>query len=180
MKKHEHYWEIRELILIGVFASASKIITLVVTLLSGGMNPIGLIAKNLIFTSLLIIMLYKIQKLGTLLIFILVTTIVSLLFLGGSIMLIPSMFIAALLAEAFAYSLGGYKRNIIILLTVFLYDILSKAISIGISWIILRENPSLLALIVPIIIIGYIGSCLGIPAGIYSVKELRHAGIIQR
>ena len=37
------------------------------------MNPVSLLAKNLIFTTLLVVMLYKVRKPGTLALFVLVT-----------------------------------------------------------------------------------------------------------
>ena len=64
-KKLKYHWSIQELVTIGVFAAAAKVITMVVALAGGGMNPVTLLIKNLIFTTFFIVMLYKVRKSGT-------------------------------------------------------------------------------------------------------------------
>ena len=59
------------------------------------MNPVSLLAKNLIFTTLLVVMLYKVRKPGTLALFVLVNMLISMLLLGGSVTLLPAMLLAA-------------------------------------------------------------------------------------
>ena len=39
-KNLKHHWSIQELVTIGVFAAAAKVITMVVALAGGGMNPV--------------------------------------------------------------------------------------------------------------------------------------------
>lgn len=73
----KRYWEARELVLIGVFAAAAKLSSLLIALAGGGMNPIGLVAKNLVYTTLMIVLLTKVPKWGTLLLFTVISMIVS-------------------------------------------------------------------------------------------------------
>ena len=54
---NRHYWSAQELVVLGVFSAAAKLSTLLVALVGGGMNPVSLLAKNLIFTTLLVVML---------------------------------------------------------------------------------------------------------------------------
>ena len=93
-------WSAQDLVVIGVFAAASKVATLLVALAGGGMNPISLIGKNLVFTTLLVVMLCKVRRPGTITLFTTISIIVSMLLLGASITLIPAMMAGALAAEA--------------------------------------------------------------------------------
>ena len=70
--KQKRYFNPYELVTLGVFAATSKLVTLVIALAGGGPNPISLILKNLVFTTLLIVMLYKLRKFGTLTLYMLV------------------------------------------------------------------------------------------------------------
>ena len=97
---NRHYWSARELVVLGVFSAAAKLSTLLVALVGGGMNPVSLLAKNLIFTTLLVVMLYKVRKPGTLALFVLVNMLISMLLLGGSVTLLPAMLLAAGCGEA--------------------------------------------------------------------------------
>ena len=104
---NRHYWSARELVVLGVFSAAAKLSTLLVALVGGGMNPVSLLAKNLIFTTLLVVMLYKVRKPGTLALFVLVNMLISMLLLGGSVTLLPAMLLAAGCAEAAMACSGG-------------------------------------------------------------------------
>ena len=64
-------------------------------------------------------------------------------------------------------------------LGVAVYDLASKVFSLGVSWLFMRENPALLYVIVPIVVIGYVGSLFGLFSGVRAVRELRHAGIVR-
>ena len=163
---NRHYWSARELVVLGVFSAAAKLSTLLVALVGGGMNPVSLLAKNLIFTTLLVVMLYKVRKPGTLALFVLVNMLISMLLLGGSVTLLPAMLLAA--GCAVAPVLG-----------VAVYDLTSKVFSLGVSWLVMRESPALLYVIVPIVVIGYVGSLCGLFSGVRAVRELRHAGIVR-
>ena len=46
MKTIQRHWQSRELVLIGVFAAAAKLSSLLIALAGGGMNPVSLIAKT--------------------------------------------------------------------------------------------------------------------------------------
>ena len=174
------YWSAHELVVIGVFAAAAKVSTLLVALAGGGMNPVSLLLKNLIYTTLLVVMLYRVRKAGTLLLFSLVSMLVSALLLGASITLLPAILLGALMAEAFVALGGGYGRPWGPVLAVGVYDIVSRVSSLGISWLFMRENPSLLMAAVPVVILGYLGAAAGLVTGYNAVKELRHAGIVRQ
>ena len=174
------YWSAHELVVIGVFAAAAKVSTLLVALAGGGMNPVSLLLKNLIYTTLLVVMLYRVRKAGTLLLFSLVSMLVSALLLGASITLLPAILLGALMAEAFVALGGGYSRAWGPVLAVGVFDIASRVCSLGISWLFMRENPSLLMAAVPVVILGYLWAAAGLFTGYNAVKELRHAGIVRQ
>lgn len=172
-------WSAQELVVVGVFAAASKVSTLLIALAGGGMNPVSLMGKNLVFTTLLVVMLCKVRRPGTLLLFTVINIIVSMLLLGASVTLIPPMFAGALAAEAAMWPdrHGAGAGNAVIGAAVF--DVVSKALSLGVSWLFMRENPALMVMVVPFVAIGYLGSVGGLFSGVKAVKELRHAGIIR-
>lgn len=172
-------WTVQDLVVIGVFSAAAKISTMLVTIMGGGPNPIGFIAKNLIFTTMLVIMLYRVRKPGTLGLFVCINLIISMLLLGASVTLIPSAFMAGLLAELVVLSSGGIHKRWGPVLAVGVYDLLSKIFSLGMTWLFARENPAMMLAIIPIVFIGYIGSIAGLFTGVKAVKELEHAGIIR-
>ena len=122
-------WEPRELVLIGVFAAAAKLSSLLIALAGGGMNPISLLGKNLVYTTLMIVLLTKVPKLWTLTLFTVVSMLVSVLLLGGSLTLLPT--------------------------------------------------PALMTIIIPIVLLGYAGSVIGLWFGWKTVGELRHAGFVR-
>ena len=173
-------WSARELVVIGVFAAASKVATLLVALAGGGMNPISLAGKNLIFTTLLVVMLCKVRRPGTLFLFTVISIIVSMLLLGASVTLLPAMFLAALTAEVAMWpgrSSPGVGNAV---LGAAVFDIVSKVLSLGVSWLFMRENPAMMAMAAPFVVIGYLGSVGGLFSGVRAVRELRHAGIIHQ
>ena len=171
-------WSVQELVVVGVFSAAVKISTMLVALIGGGPNPIGFIAKNLIFTTLFVVMLYKVRKSGTLTLFIGINLLVNMMLLGANLLL-PAMLAAALLAEGIVLLGGGINKAWGPVLGVAAYDFLSKLFSIGSSWLFMRENPALIYVSLVFIAIAYIGSIGGLFTGVRAVKELRHAGIIR-
>ena len=106
-KNLKHHWSIQELVTIGVFAAAAKVITMVVALAGGGMNPVTLLIKNLIFTTFFIVMLYKVRKSGTIMLFTFVSLIVSLLLMGAEASTSLGMFMASFIGEFFILLFGG-------------------------------------------------------------------------
>lgn len=172
-------WSAHDLVVIGVFSATAKLSTLVVALAGGGINPVTLLLKNLIFTTMLVVMLYKVRTPGTLVLFVLVNMLVSLLLLGGSVTLLPSMLGGALLGEAAAFAAGGLLRPWGPVLAVGVYDLSSKILSLGMSWLTIRESPGMLVPVAIIVALGYAGSFMGLFSGVRAVRELRHAGIVR-
>ncbi|PID41132.1 MAG: hypothetical protein CR981_04590 [Proteobacteria bacterium] len=173
------YWQLQDLVTIGVFAAVTKVLSLLVALIGGGMNPLTMILKNLIFTTLVIVLLYKVRKFGTLMLFILVNTIISMLLMGGNPFLLPSMLLAGLVAEGTIVLLGGYTKSLQLIIGVGLYDLLYKTSALCISWLYMREQQELMVMASITVVIGYAGSLIGLFTGILFVKELRHACIIR-
>ncbi|CAK7006099.1 MAG: hypothetical protein DELT_00243 [Desulfovibrio sp.] len=171
------FWQVRELVMLGVFSAAAKVSTLVVALIGGGMNPVSLMAKNAVFTTLLLVLLFKIRKPGTLSLFMAVNFMISLLLLGGSVTLLVPLIIAAAVAEGATGLSGGMRKPWGPFIAAGVYDLVNKALSLGMSWLVARENPALIAVVVPFVLFGYLGSLLGLFTGWKAVKELRRAGL---
>ena len=175
----KRYWQSRELIVIGTFAALIKVSTLLIALAGGGMNPVTMVIKNIVATSLLIVLLYKVRKFGALSMFVLVGTVVSFLLLGGNMITAPGMLIAGLVCDCLIVAAGGYSKAWALIVGVGLFDFLSRAISLGYSYLTFREEPKLFLMGVVIVGIGYLGCLLGLGSGVLFLKELRHAGIIR-
>ena len=161
-------WGARDLVVIGVFAATAKLSTVLIAMVGGGMNPVSLLLKNVVFTTLLVIMLYKVRQPGTLSLFVIVSALVNF-----------PMLVAALVSEAvmkFVKSLG-WKGGVF--WGVGCFDFLSKGLSLAVSYLMMRESPALMAVVLPIVLIGYAGSLIGLYTGYRSMKELRHAGIVR-
>lgn len=172
-------WGARDLVVIGVFAATAKLSTVLIAMVGGGMNPVSLLLKNVVFTTLLVIMLYKVRQPGTLSLFVIVSALVNFLLLGGNVTLIPPMLVAALVSEAvmkFVKSLGWKGA---VFWGVGCFDFLSKGLSLAVSYLMMRESPALMAVVLPIVLIGYAGSLIGLYTGYRSMKEFRHAGIVR-
>lgn len=172
-------WGARDLVVIGVFAATAKLSTVLIAMVGGGMNPVSLLLKNVVFTTLFVIMLYKVRQPGTLSLFVIVSALVNFLLLGGNVTLIPPMLVAALVSEAvmkFVKSLGWKGA---VFWGVGCFDFLSKGLSLAVSYLMMRESPALMAVVLPIVLIGYAGSLIGLYTGYRSMKELRHAGIVR-
>ena len=172
-------WGARDLVVIGVFAATAKLSTVLIAMVGGGMNPVSLLLKNVVFTTLLVIMLYKVRQPGTLSLFVIVSALVNFLLLGGNVTLIPPMLAAALVSEAvmkFVKSLGWKGA---VFWGVGCFDFLSKGLSLAVSYLMMRESPALIAGVLPIVLISYAGSLIGLYTGYRSMKELRHAGIVR-
>ena len=172
-------WSPRELVLVGVFAAASKLSSLLIALAGGGMNPLSLVVKNLVITTLLIVLLAKVRKSGTLLLFTAVSMIVSVLLLGGSLTLLPAAVAGAMLGEAALLLSGGAGTRWAPWTAAAVYDLASKGLSLGVSFLFMRESPALMTLVVPIVLIGYAGSLAGLWFGWKTVGELKHAGFVR-
>lgn len=172
-------WSAQELIIIGVFAATAKVSTVLIAMVGGGMNPLSLLLKNMVFTTLLVVMLFKVRQEGTLCLFVIVSSVVNFLLLGGNLTLIPPMLLAALIAEVLMKIIQKQGFPGAVYWGVGCFDLLCKAGSLAISFLMIRESPALMAAVVPIVVIGYIGSLIGLWTGAKSIKELRHAGLIR-
>ncbi len=175
----KRYWQARELIVIGIFAALIKVSTLLIAIAGGGMNPVTMVLKNIVATSLLVVLLYKVRKFGVLTLFVLVSSVVSLLLMGGNMITVPGMLIAGLICDCLIVVAGGYKKAWSLIAGIGLFDFLSRAITLGYSYLTFREEPKLFIIGVVIVMIGYLGCVLGLGSGVFFVKELKHAGIIR-
>ena len=175
----QRYWSARDLVVLGVFAAAAKLSSILIALAGGGMNPVTLLLKNLVFTTLIVVMLCKVRKPGTLFLFTCVNMVISLLLLGGSVTLIPTALAAAVLGELAMMAAGGINSRLGVYVGVGVSDLAAKALSLGVSFLYMRETPGMVWVVVPFVLIGYIGSVAGLVSGHKVVKELRHAGIVQ-
>ena len=182
MKKNKfklnNHWTTQELVTIGVFAAVIKATTLLVAYFGGGMNPLTLMAKNCVFAILMIVLLHKVSKTGTLTLATGITSLVSLLLMGQGILYLPAAIITCLFAELFILMLGGYTKTRNIVLGVLLFELGSKCLSLFIAWLSMREQPGMLVTVVFFVAIGSIGTFIGLGLGVRFMKELRHAGII--
>lgn len=172
------HWTTQELVTIGVFAAVIKVSTLLIAYMGGGMNPLTLMIKNGLFTMLMIVLLHKVPRLGTLTLVSFVNALVSLLFMGQGVLHTPGVLLACAVAEGAILLWGGYRKTIAIVAGVLTLEICSKIISMGLSWIMLREQPGMLLTVSVFVAIGSLGSIAGLGLGVTFMKELRHAGII--
>lgn len=167
------------MVLIGVFAAAAKLSSLLIALAGGGMNPVSLVLKNLVYTTLMIVLLQKVRKTWTLLLFTVIGMIVSVGLMGGSLMLLPSVLTGALMGELLVKLSGGTKTPWAPYLAVAVFDLASKGLSLGVSFLFMRESPALMTMIVPIVLCGYLGCLIGLWFGWKTVGELKHAGFVR-
>jgi energy-coupling factor transport system substrate-specific component len=173
------YWLPRELVVIGVFAAMIKIVSLMVALSGGGMNPLSLVMKNALATALLIVLLYKVPKFGVMTLYGVISSIISLLLTGSSLMTLPGTLLTCALCDGLLRLTRGYRKPLFLIFGVALYDLLSRSVSLGVSFLVFRESPAVFFVMVGIVAVGYGGCLLGIGGGIYFVRELKHAGIIR-
>lgn len=179
--KRRFYWDTESLVVVGLFTALSKVVSLMVALLGGGMNPFTLFLKNGIATALLVVLVARVRQFGVLALYVLVGQVISFLIAGGGMsMLLPCFLIAAFVSDALIAACGGYRRIGAVLAGVAFYDFIGRAISLGYSFLHARENMAMVAVAGVFIALGYLG-CLviGLPCGAKFVKELRHAGIIR-
>ena len=99
--------------------------------------------------------------------------------MGSSITLLPSQLAGALAAEVIILLAGGFRRPWAPFIGAAVYDFVGKAFSLGVSFLVMRETPALVISVIPIILIGYLGSLIGLYSGYKALQELRHAGIIR-
>ncbi len=177
----QFYWDTESLVTVGLFTALAKVVSLMVALLGGGMNPLTLFLKNGIATALLAVLVARVRKFGVLALYVLVGQVISFLIAGGGMsLLLPGFLVAALVSDALIAMFGGYRRIGAVLAGVAVYDFLGRALSLGYSFLHARENLAMVAVAGVFIVLGYLGCLLiGLPCGAKFVKELRHAGIIR-
>lgn len=175
------YWDTESLVAVGLFTALAKVVSLMVALLGGGMNPLTLFLKNGIATALLVVLVARVRKFGVLALYVLVGQVISFLIAGGGMsLLLPGFLVAALLSDALIATFGGYRRIGAVQAGVAVYDFLGRALSLGYSFLHARENLAMVAVAGVFIVLGYLGCLLiGLPCGAKFAKELRHAGIIR-
>ncbi len=174
------YWSTRELVTIGVFATVIKASTIMVAYMGGGMNPVTLAAKNCLYATLMIVLLHKVPRAWTMTLAVSMTALVSLLLMGQGILHAPAAIVACLLGEGAIRALGGYGSTRNIVIGVLIAELAAKAAGLGISWLVMREQPGMLVTATVFVIIGATGTFLGSFTGVRFMKELRHAGIISQ
>lgn len=174
------YWNTRELVTIGVFATVIKASTIMVAYMGGGMNPVTLAAKNCLYATLMIVLLHKVPRAWTMTLAVGMTALVSLLLMGQGILHGPATVAACLLGEGAIRILGGYGKTYALVVGVLVAELASKAAGLTISWMVMREQPGMLATATVFVIIGAFGTVIGSFTGVRFMKELRHAGIISQ
>lgn len=175
------YWTTEHLVLVGIFSALIRLSSLAIGLVGGGPNPVSLFVRNGLTTALLIVLVCRVRKFGVLCLYCFVNIVIS-FFMSGSVLifLAPANIIAALASDLVIAAAGGYKNTLSVLAGVALYDLLSRGIALGFSFLVMRENLQLVAAGAMMIVLGYLGSLIvGLPAGYKFVKELRHAGLIR-
>lgn len=180
-KIRKFYWTTEHLVLVGIFSALIRISSLAIGLIGGGPNPISLFIRNGLSTALLIVLVCRVRKFGVLCLYCFVNIVISFFMSGSSlIFLSPANLLAAIASDGVIAATGGYKNAGSVLAGVALYDLLSRGIALGFSFLVMRENMQMLAAGAFMITLGYLGSVfVGLPAGYKFVKELRHAGLIR-
>ncbi len=172
------YWAPSELILIGTFTGLIKSSTLLIALAGGGMNPVTLVLKNTVATSLLIILVYKIKKFGVLTLFSIISSLLSLMLMGNP-MDIAGMIISGFVCDLFIAPWQGFHKPLRLILGIALFDFLSRTVSLGYAYFLYQEQMGMFVMGAVVVGLGYLGCLMGLGTGIIFVKELRHAGIIR-
>jgi hypothetical protein len=177
--KGGYYWTTADLVRVGVFAALSRVIGLAIALAGGGMNPVALLLRNAATTALLVVFLQKTRRKGALLLFVGVQGLLSLLLMGSGLMTLPGVVLAALVVESVFFCLGGYHTVPRVLLAVLCFETLARAVSLGVSYLFLRESPAMFMVAFVIVGFAYLGCPLGLWIGGRLIHELRAAGVIR-
>ena len=146
-------------------------LVIVIALAGGGLNPLALILKNTVVATLLVVLLVKVAKPGTIMIYTAVTVMVGSLLSGSAMMLAPGAVIGAFFGEMF------WRRP---WLAVGVSELIAKFVALAVGWVFLRESPQLMKVVVPVVLLGATGTLFGLWLARSTVKELRHAGFLKR
>jgi len=178
MENKKNYWETRDLVVIGSFTAMIKIVSFLISITGGGMNPLSMIAKNLVQTTLLIILIFSVKKFGTLTLYVLISGVISMITMGRGMMTLPGLLVGGFLADLIIRIFGGFKSNFAVLAGVAVFDLLSRFVSLSIGFLMVRENKAMLLFAAIAVTLGYLGCLIGLFVGKSFAKELRHAGVI--
>jgi energy-coupling factor transport system substrate-specific component len=173
-------FETRDLVTIGLFAGAAKASTVILALAGGGMNPVTMILKSLVFSALWVVLLIKVPKTGALTLANTVAGLLGFFLLGQAMISLPSLIAATLATEMLILGLGGLKkRPWLAAPAVALSELAMRLVNLFFSYLGAREQPGLVIMVLIISAFSYIGILLGLAAGLKMARELRHAGLIQ-
>lgn len=174
------HWATSELVAIGVFAALIRVVGLAIALAGGGMNPLALMLRNAAATGLLVVLLHKSPRSGTLSLYVVIYGLLSLLLMGSGLMTLPGTLLAALAVDGLFALVGGYKTTLRILLAVGLCDLLTRGVSLGVGYLAMRESASMFLMAAGIVAVAYLGCLGGLWVGWRFVRELRLAGVIRQ
>lgn len=173
-------FETRELVTIGLFSAAAKASSLMLALAGGGMNPVTLILKSAVHSALLVVLLAKVPKTGTLTLANLVGMLLSFLLMGQHIISLPAVLLGTILVEAAVRLAGGLsKRPRLAVPMLAASELLVRAVNVLVSYLTVREQPGLIVMVIAVSAASYVGILLGLAGGVRMAGELRHAGLIQ-
>ena len=173
------YWENIDLITVGTFAALIRVSTYLISICGGGMNPLAFIIKNIIATSLMVVLCHKVTRFGVLTLYSLVTYLFSLIITGSFTLSIPVVLACSLFSDWVIYLLGKKKTMGAVLFAVIFYELGTKLFGLVYSFLFVREDIRLLIMPAMVVGIGCIGSFIGLYSGAKLLKEMRHAGIIR-
>lgn len=169
-----------ELVTIGLFAGASKAASLMVALIGGGPNPITLLLRNAVLAALMMVLLIKVTRPGTLTLSTVVSVLLGLFLLGSATLSLPGIIMACIIAEIFMVAFAPLNCPVLTAAVgIAVSEFLRRGVSLGMSYIAMREQPELLIPSIIFMSFSYIGVLVGIYGGFKMSKELRHAGLIQ-
>jgi energy-coupling factor transport system substrate-specific component len=173
-------FETRELVTIGLFAAAAKASSLMMALIGGGMNPLTLILKSAVQSALLVVLLAKVPKTGALALANVVGLLLSFLLMGQHVISLPVTLLGTCAVELLGWLCGGLSRRPWLAIPmVAASELAIRLVNIGVSYLGVREQPGLLAMVIVVSAFSYLGILLGIAGGVKMARELRQAGLIQ-
>jgi energy-coupling factor transport system substrate-specific component len=174
------HWTTSDLVTIGVFAALIRVVGLSVALVGGGMNPLALMLRNAAASALLVVMLHKSPRTGTLSLYVVVYGILSILLMGSGVMTLPGTLLATLLVDGVFACTGGYRTTARIVAAVAACDLLTRCASLGIGYLTMRESAGMFVMVSIIVAVAYVGCLMGLWVGVRFVRELRAAGVVRR
>jgi energy-coupling factor transport system substrate-specific component len=173
-------FETRELVAIGLFSAAAKASSLMLALVGGGMNPLTLILKSAVQSALLVVLLAKVPKTGTLTLSNLIGLLLSFLLMGQHVISLPVILAGTMAVELVAWLCGGLARRPWLAIPMLAASELAiRLINVAVSFLGVREQPGLMAMVIAVSAFSYLGILLGLVGGVRMTRELRHAGLIQ-